>query len=75
MWADVVSAGVSLLGKLGQALQAGSATGKPSGATNLPGGLIARDERTDQPYLKLPLPDPQTLQKITDVLSSFAARQ
>ena len=37
-----------------------------------PGGLVARDEQTGQPYLKLPMPKPDTLRKIADVLAAFA---
>ncbi len=36
-----------------------------------PAGLVARDENTGQSYLKLPLPDADTMRKITDLLSVF----
>ena len=75
MWADVVSTGVALLGKLGEALRAGGGGREPRAGTGPPGGIIARDEKTGRSYLKLPLPDPETLQKVADVLSSFAAGQ
>jgi len=37
----------------------------------LPTGLVARDETTGRPYLKLPLPDANVMQKIADLLSIF----
>jgi superfamily II DNA or RNA helicase len=71
LWSDVVTAGMSLLERLGQALVAGK-TGKPSGAgLSAAGGLVTRDEQTGQPYLKLPLPEPETMQKIAELLAGL----
>ena len=69
-WADVVTAGMSLLGKLGQALSADKAEkpGTPA-AGGLPGGLVTQDEQTGQPYLKLPLPEPETVQVLPSKVS------
>ena len=63
-WNDVLAAGVSLLEKLGKTL---SGAGQPA-AGGLPAGLVARDHATGQSYLKLPLPDPQIMQRIVDLL-------
>ena len=41
-------------------------------AGGLPGGLVAQDKQTGQPYLKLPLPEPETVQKILDWFSAFS---
>jgi len=77
-WADVLTTGMSLLEKLGQALgTAGSAKkpggpgGLPGGQAGLPGGIISRDEQTGQPYLKLPMPEPETIEKIVDLFGSL----
>jgi superfamily II DNA or RNA helicase len=71
-WADVFSAGLSLLEKLSGALSAGKSP-KPSapGSIALPKDLIASDETTGRPYLKLPLPKPELLKKIADLLGAF----
>ena len=69
-WNDVLAAGVSLLEKLGKTL----AANPKDSAGKLPAGLVARDENTGQSYLKLPLPDADTMRKITDLLSIFGGR-
>ncbi len=70
-WADVFSAGMSLLEKLSGALSAGKPQQKSAAVPlALPRGLLAADESTGQPYLKLPLPKPDVLKKILDLLSS-----
>ncbi len=68
---------MSLLEKLGKTLgnsrgltAAGSGTAGGL-AAGLPAGLVARDRATGQSYLKLPLPDPQIVQKIVDLLGVF----
>ena len=72
-WADVVSAGMLLLEKISGALSAGKRPGKsPAGSIALPRTLIANDESTGQPCLKLPLPKPDMLKKIVDLLEAFA---
>ncbi len=72
IWTDVLTAGMSLLDKLGQALTAGSGTGKqPTGGISIPGGLVTRDGHTGQSYLKLPLPEPETMQKVVELLGAL----
>jgi superfamily II DNA/RNA helicase len=69
-WTDVFSAGLSLLEKLQNAVS----QDKPSGAAktiSLPANMIAKEESTGQSYLKLPLPDPQVLQKIFDFVKTL----
>jgi SNF2 family DNA or RNA helicase len=73
-WGEVLAAGTALLDKLGRALQA--APGRAGGGTAAsPAGLVARDERTGEPYLRLPVPEPDTLQKIVDLLSALARKR
>ena len=72
-WEDVVKAGVSLLEKLGQALAAvGTAPQGTAGGASAPSALIAPDAKTGRPCLQLPLPDPETLQRISNVLAALA---
>jgi superfamily II DNA or RNA helicase len=71
-WADVFSAGMSLLEKISGALSAGKAHQKSAaGSLALPLGLLSADESTGQPCLKLPLPKPDVLKKIVDLLGEF----
>jgi hypothetical protein len=73
VWTDIVTAGVSLLEKLGQALAAaGTAPQDAAGRASAPSALIAQDARTGRPCLQLPLPDPETLRRISDVLAALA---
>ena len=88
VWADLATAGLSFLERLGQALQSPrpqapldsstmstssiSSTKPSAGAGLLPESLLARDERTGQPCLKLPLPKPEVLKTIADLLGRLA---
>ncbi len=76
VWTDVLTAGMSLLDKLGQALAVGQAARPPlvkgnGTAGGLPGGIVTRDEQTGQPCLKLPLPEPETMQKIVELFGAL----
>lgn len=71
LWADVVTTGMSLLDKLGQALGAGKTGGRPTAGPGLPGATVTRDDQTGQPYLKLPLPEPETMQKIAELFTAL----
>ncbi|MBN2327204.1 MAG: DEAD/DEAH box helicase [Candidatus Omnitrophica bacterium] len=56
-WMDLASTGMEFLGKLGRALQSPKEEAKP-------GGFVQRDEKTGEAYLKLPVPDEETLKKV-----------
>ncbi len=81
VWAELATAGLAFLEKLGQALQ-GSRTGGPGGTATpspksppnigLPETLLSRDERTGQISLNLPLPKPEVLQNVADLLGKLA---
>jgi hypothetical protein len=78
VWADVFSAGMSLVERIGKLLIPGQAEGQtspagPAFARGLPAGMIGRDEQTGQPCLKLPLPPPETMQKIVELLSALGS--
>jgi hypothetical protein len=63
--ADLLTAGASLLGQLGQSLRQAEAGGAPS-------EWIARDEGTGRSYLKLPLPEGQAGQALLGALQVLA---
>jgi superfamily II DNA/RNA helicase len=77
-WADVFSAGLSFLEKIQSAVSQDKPN-EPTERTSLVGeahptlaaGMIATEESTGRPYLKLPLPEPQVLQKIFDFVNSL----
>lgn len=94
-WSEVISAGASLLEKLGQALETGQARkgeqkneqkggqksdqkgGRKSARSgeetiSLPAGLVARDEKTGEPYLRVPVPKPEALRRIIELLAGFS---
>jgi len=78
-WTDVLAAGMTLLEKLTQTLSTSAATGeKPAGQESarlvLPESLLARDDPQGQPYLKLPLPNPEVLQQLGGLLGAFLQR-
>ena len=71
LWRDVAAAGQSLLEKVTQALGGGQPGKGPPAAAGMTDGLLARDDRTGQTYLKLPLPEPETIEKIFTLLRAF----
>ena len=76
-WTDVVTAGVSLLDKLAQALTAAPRSeGRHGGGPGLrlPPDLIVRDESGAPPYLKLPMPKPEVMEKIIGLLGALVER-
>jgi len=77
-WAAAISAGLGFLDKLGQALGPQSPSrpdGQPKLALPDVSQLVARDDKTGQPYLRLPIPQAETLQRIADLLSMLAGRR
>ncbi len=76
-WEELISTGVEFFSKLGQALQTAQSPpekGKPSKKTGSKesdpfSDMIVKDKKTGQTYLKAPLPEPDTLQKIASALS------
>jgi superfamily II DNA or RNA helicase len=80
-WTEIVTAGMSFLEKLGRAVNAGKPREAASGGAGLPAlrglppGLVAQDEATGRPCLKLPLPGPDVMQKIVDILGALAGQK
>ena len=67
-WESLLAAGVDFLGKLGQAVQAPSGQEPSAGPL---GALIERNEKTGAPEVRIPLPDPETAQKLGGLLSGL----
>jgi superfamily II DNA or RNA helicase len=68
-WAGLVQTGMAFLQNLAAASTTASKT-KSSG-DNSGNPLVARDPRSGEAYLKLPMPDPDTLQQIMTLLSGL----
>ncbi len=84
VWNELATAGLAFLEKLGQAFQRphsgesvdSSTPSCPSGKS-MPGvglseTLLSRDERTGQSCLKLPLPSPEILRTVAELLGNLA---
>lgn len=71
-WADVLSAGVSLLEKLSQAVAPKGVAPRKKGGVPALESLIERDERTGRDYLRIPVPQKETLDRIADMFRSLA---
>jgi superfamily II DNA or RNA helicase len=68
LWSDVLTAGVNFLQKLTQTVAAGKGEAGTMPLSGL-GSIVARDEPSGQPYLKLPLPNPEVLQQLLGILA------
>ena len=69
-WADVANAGLAFLDKLGQALLP-----EKEKAGEFPQGIaqaVIEHDQAGRPYLKLPVPKPETLRTVADLLYKFA---
>ena len=77
VWTDALTVGLSFLEKIGAALRPRESRpakeGEPaqSPAAAVVSSLVARDKETGEPYLRLPMPKPETLQKIADLFSAL----
>ena len=72
-WTPLLSAGLKLVEALAAApLAVGGGNGKEKAPTTSP--WIETDARTGRPYLRLPLPEPQVVQQLSDVLSRLISR-
>lgn len=70
-WSDAVTAGLAFIEKLGAALSGSGTSGENGG---IPGGklpLVQRDERTGQEYLRVPMPSPDTFEKLSGFLKEL----
>jgi superfamily II DNA or RNA helicase len=71
LWTDVMTAGARFLDNLSSAFSGGQGgqTAARGQSPALPASLLARDEATGQSYLKLPVPEPEVMQKVVDAVS------
>jgi len=71
-WAPLLSAGLKFVEALAAAPPgSGSGNGKQPAVTVSP--LIETDAKTGRSYLKLPMPEPQVVQQLSDALSRLLA--
>jgi hypothetical protein len=68
-WDELLAAGLDLLGKLGQVMQP---SGMARTVASPTAGLIARNERTGAPELRIPLPDAETAERVSSLLEGLA---
>lgn len=72
VWSDVLSAGLSFLDKLAVVVaESRKPTAEGAKSTALT-SMFERDAKTGRNYLKLPMPEPDTLNKIVDLLKTLA---
>ena len=72
-WADLAAAGLAFMDKLGQALGVEREQTKRS-PQEIVSSLIERDS-SGQPYLKLPVPKPDTLKKVIGLIYEITGRK
>jgi superfamily II DNA or RNA helicase len=73
-WNDVISAGATFLGKLGQTLLGGKGKSGTPRTKAVSGPRIEIDETTGQQHLKLPMPSKETIQGIVNLLNEFSKK-
>ena len=80
-WRDVVTAGLDLFGKIAQALQPDKTAAPTAGLRPPPGlsgiaavaeALMAKSDKTGVPELRIPLPDPETVNRLAEALGGLA---
>jgi superfamily II DNA or RNA helicase len=70
--ADLLTAGSSFLDTLGRLLGGGTGPAGRQGGPAPVDSIVGRDEKTGQAYLKLPMPDSETITRIADALGALA---
>ena len=68
--AELLTAGSSFLDTLGRLLGGGTGPAGRQGGPAPVESFIGRDEKTGQAYLKLPMPDSQTITRIAEALGA-----
>ena len=72
VWSELAATGATLLDKLGQLFRGGAAPA--GGGQREPRSLpltVVRDEATGEPRLQLPMPKPETVQKLFQVVAEL----
>jgi len=71
-WGELLSAGLTLLDRLGKVLSEDSAAGRPGrSAASVADSLLARDEKTGENFLKIPVPPPEALGKLAAAIRAL----
>jgi len=73
-WNDIISAGATLLEKLGQTLLGGKGESGTPRAKAPSGPRIEVDETTGQQHLRIPMPNKETVQGIVNLLNEFSKK-
>lgn len=73
LWTPVLTAGLKALEALATAVPSGKGTGNGAEKVATTSPWIETDARTGRPYLRLPLPEPQVVQQLSDALSRLIA--
>ncbi|MBN2315255.1 MAG: DEAD/DEAH box helicase [Sedimentisphaerales bacterium] len=73
-WNDIITAGATLLEKLGQTLLAGKGESTTQRTKSPSGPRIEVDETTGQQHLKIPMPNRETIQGIVNLLNEFSKK-
>jgi superfamily II DNA or RNA helicase len=71
VWTDALTAGLTFFEKLGEALRPKEGKPDQSPAATIVSSLVAQDKETGEPYLRLPMPKSETLQKVADLLNAL----
>ncbi len=72
MWTEVLATGVSLLNRWVKTLAAPGPAGQ--GASAATGARVCRDTPDGPAYVRLPLPEPEVLEKLVGLLSALASK-
>jgi superfamily II DNA/RNA helicase len=72
-WTPLLSAGLKLVEALAAAAPSGKEGGNGAAKAATTSPWIETDARTGRPYLRLPLPEPQVVQQLSDALSRLIA--
>ncbi len=72
-WDALINAGAAFIGALAETLQQPQDADRTSRERQAlsPAALLARDEKTGAPQLRIPLPDPETANKLADMMTLF----
>jgi superfamily II DNA or RNA helicase len=73
LWTPLLSAGLKVVEALAAATPPAKGVGNGGEEVATTGRWIETDARTGRPYLRLPLPEPQVVQQLSDALSRLIA--
>ncbi len=73
-WNELISAGMSFVEKLTATLSDTKTAKGQKKKTIDPQAFIRKDPKTGEPFLRFPMPRPETIQKIADLVNSFAGK-